>query len=103
MNLVDRLLGINWREFNPFDVIKGCGEAYLADYFERGEDYKNVIKYRLKLCYSCELLTGTTCDPTKTIKHVTTGEDVKGCSCNVHCKGALKNYNCPAGKWLAVK
>jgi len=103
MNTLAYFKNLRWKEINILDVLKGCSSAYLTDTESRGEEYNNVIKYRMKICSKCELFTGTVCDPTKEIENIRTGKLTKGCGCSIVCKTALKDSNCPAGKWLAIK
>ena len=96
------LKAIDWKTFNILDVITGCGEGYLADYLDRGEKYKEVVKYRLKICAGCPIYNDGSCDPNQTLRHVSTGLLVPGCGCNIRCKTALKSSSCPAGKWMNI-
>lgn len=99
---INNLLNINWREFSIRDVLQGCAESFLSDYLDRGEAYKEVVKYRLKMCRDCPIYNNGSCDASQTIKNVRTGKDVQGCGCNIKCKTALKSMSCPAEKWLAI-
>lgn len=95
-------LGIDFKNFNLLDVIKGCSEAYLVDFESKPNAVKNVIKYRMTICNGCPLNENGWCNTEKTIKDLKSGKDVKGCGCNLKCKTALLSSNCPAHKWDKV-
>lgn len=96
-------LDINWKKFNPLDVIRGCAEAYLRDFNTKPEEVKQVVTYRMKLCEGCALNKNGWCDTQNTIPHVETGIPTKGCGCNLKCKTALLKSSCPAAVWKAVE
>lgn len=102
MNFKNLLL-IDWKNFSIKDVLKGCSEHFFADYLNRGESYKSVVSYRLKLCGSCNLYNEGVCDPSRKGINILTGKEKSGCGCKIVCKTALKESKCPLGKWLSVK
>lgn len=102
MNTIEYFKALNWKEIKPLDILKGCSEAYFSDIYNRGEVYDTVVKYRLKICSNCPLFTGSICDPTKKELDVN-GKEVSGCGCNITCKTALKDSECPRKLWRGVK
>ena len=102
-------------------VLAGCSEAVLnAAGLSRN---KELIKYRLGICDTCELNKNGACfrdlnhaageteltlteEQKKTRlrgKDAITGELKFGCGCATRCKAPLFNESCPLNKWLAVK
>ena len=69
-------LNIDWKNFNPFDVIKGCAKAYLVDIEDKPIVVQQVIKYRLSVCNTCPLNEDNWCNPNKTTRDVITGAEV---------------------------
>lgn len=99
---VEWLKAINWRKVKITEVLEGCAESFLGDWLGRSETMDAVIKYRLQQCTSCPLFKNNGCDPTRQREHVSTGKMVSGCGCNIRCKAAKKDQECPAGLWYAV-
>lgn len=102
MNL-NNLLNIKWRTVNPLDIIKGCAEVYIHNYENLTLDQIAIVKYRIKQCSVCPIYIDGTCDSSKQIAHVSTGQLVNGCGCNILCKTALMNKECPKGAWLSAE
>lgn len=110
MNLWTRLTNLNWREIKISDVILGCTNYYFGDIIntpEQQEKLKKIIAYRLNICNNCIMNSNQAgvCDNSGNIMipHTETGQLVSGCGCNLACKAAEPNTNCPAAKWKAVK
>lgn len=105
MGFFSSLVHLNWSSFNPFDVLKGCANAFLVDFQNESTKkiVEEIVKYRLPICNNCHMNDNNFCqnNGTKTINHVITGKAVKGCGCNLTCGTALLSKNCPAGKWNA--
>jgi len=73
---------------------------YVLDKFELLDtETKELSLVRIGFCDNCPVRSGTSCSPAKTIKHVVTGEEVRGCGCNIAAKAMAPGSKCPAGKW----
>lgn len=60
---------------------------------------KQIAEDRLEICKECPMRTGNLCDKTKTMKHVESGREVKGCGCVIPMKVLAMATHCPIGKW----
>lgn len=80
-------------------IIEGWGNLVKDQFNVLHPDIKELAAKRLEFCDTCEIRKGNTCDPTKKIKDVATGEIVKGCGCNIAAKTLSLSSRCPASKW----
>lgn len=54
---------------------------------------------RLEICNKCSMRNGNRCDTNKVGYHVKTGQEMRGCGCNLSAKTLSPESHCPLGKW----
>lgn len=81
------------------EILDGWGNLLKSNFGLLDDETRELAEKRLLFCNACEIRTGNTCDPHKTIAHILTNELKKGCGCNIAAKTLSRKSECPAGKW----
>lgn len=85
------------------NIIEGWAN-YVKDRFDAlPDDIKYLSEARLVMCDGCEIRSGGSCDPSKSGKHIVTGETASGCGCHIAAKSMSPSSQCPLGKWETIK
>jgi len=80
-------------------ILEGWGNLIKDKLNSLDPTIKAVATIRLSHCDKCPIRKNNVCDPNSIIKHVVTGNDVRGCGCNIAAKTLAMQAKCPAGKW----
>ena len=80
-------------------ILEGWGNLIKDKFNLLDGAIKTVAEARLIYCDVCPIRKNNVCDPNSTRKHVITGNNVKGCGCNIAAKTLAMQAKCPAGKW----
>ena len=80
-------------------ILTGWGNLVKSHFVELAPELKAQSSNRLLICNSCDMRNGGTCNPSKTGKHVVTGQEVRGCGCRLAAKALSPGSVCPLGKW----
>ena len=80
-------------------ILTGWGNLVKSHFVELAPELKAQSSNRLLICNSCDMRNGGTCNPSKTGKHVVTGQEVRGCGCRLAAKALSPGSICPLGKW----
>lgn len=81
------------------EILDGWGNLIKNTFGMLDDQTRQIAENRLQYCDNCTIRSFNTCDPNKAIVHVTTGEWVRGCGCNISAKTLSRKSKCPAGKW----
>lgn len=80
-------------------ILQGWGRLLFKDFYQLDAEVQTRAINRIKVCDSCEIRQGSTCNSNTIGKHTKTGQLVRGCGCNLRAKVLASNSQCPFGKW----
>ena len=80
-------------------ILSGWGNRIKDVFGVLDEETKELSRKRLLYCDSCLMRSGNTCDPRISMRNDVTGEEVRGCGCNISAKSMSPHSSCPLSKW----
>lgn len=88
-------------------LLKQIVEGHVNEFFGvKDKEQKEVFDSRAKICVSCPLKTGNTCNRNKFINPQTLEVSntrkagfIQGCGCRLSAKQKSPSSKCPAGFW----
>ena len=81
------------------EILTGWGNI-VKDYFNALDPVTKLIsKRRLEICHVCHMRDGNFCSKKRLGENIITGEQTKGCGCNLSAKAVSPESQCPLSKW----
>lgn len=81
------------------EILEGWANVVKLHFNSVDPFIQTISEIRLKICDKCDMRVNNVCDRKKVGTNIVTGEEKRGCGCNIAAKTLSPSSKCPLSKW----